>query len=58
MSTRKPGMMLHVCKPSYSGGLCRTITVGGQPEAKPQDLSEKELKQKGLGHNSSGRVPA
>jgi hypothetical protein len=42
VSTNKPGIGVHACNPSYSGGIGRRITVQGQPQAKILELlSEK-----------------
>jgi hypothetical protein len=32
--TKKPGIIVHVCDPSYAGGMSRRTEVGGEPRQK------------------------
>jgi hypothetical protein len=46
---KKLGVVVHACHPSYVGGVSRRIAVQASPGKKHETLSEKQLKQKGLG---------
>jgi hypothetical protein len=39
-----PGMMVHICNPSYLESVGRNITVQGWPAQKLEMLSEKQTK--------------
>jgi hypothetical protein len=41
LSTNKPGIVAHICNPSYVGGIDRRITVHCQLRAKTNTLPEK-----------------
>jgi hypothetical protein len=41
ISTNKPGMVVHICNPSYTGGIDRRIAIQDWPLAKSEILPEK-----------------